>query len=181
MSALKLALPEIPQQPELVPVLTFNLKLASDPVHIYTNSQIDKTLQLATLVAGEIKTVENKFNYKLDISDIHGTDDLNVKDSVATASLDCKLYGKTPNGTGVFVYYGGRVQLNSASVDVLSNKTKAASIEDSYVTCNPTFFFDDKVEEEYKWVLKENLIGKGRFGRDEDGTLYVQYYIYVIR
>ncbi|CAK9438625.1 uncharacterized protein LODBEIA_P28490 [Lodderomyces beijingensis] len=181
MSALKLNLPPVPRQPELVPVLTFNLKLKSDPVNIFTNTQIDKTLTLATLENGEIKSIENKLGYKLDISQIYGTDDLNVKDSVETAYLDCKLYGRTPNGSGVFVHYGGRVQLDAVSVGVVSGKTKEASIEESYVTCNPTFTFDDKVEEEYKWVLRENLVGKGRFGRDDDGALYVQYYIYVIR
>ncbi|KAI5967455.1 hypothetical protein KGF57_000398 [Candida theae] len=181
MSDLKLALPGIPKQPQLIPVLTFNLKLVSDPVPIFTNSQIDKSLSLATISTGEIKTVENDLGLKLEIGEIYGTDDLNVKTSVNTSYLDCKLYGKTPNGSGVFVYYGGRVQLDDTSVGVLSNKNKEASIEESYVTCNPTFTFDDSVEEEYKWVLKENLIGKGRFGRDDNGDLYVQYYIYVIR
>lgn len=181
MSDLKLAVPPIPKQPQLVPVLTFNLRLASDPVPIFTNSQIDKTLNLATITNGEITAVENDFGFKLEINQIYGTDDLNIKNSVSTSYLDCKLYGKTPNGSGVFIYYGGRVQLDDASVGVLSGKTKEASVDDSYVTCNPVFTFDDSVEEEYKWVLKENLIGKGRFGRDDDGNLYVQYYIYVLR
>lgn len=181
MSGLKLALPSAPKQPQLIPVLTFNLKLASDPVPIFTNSQIDKTLNLATITQGEVKTVANDLGLKLEIDQIYGTDDLNIKNSVSTSYLDCKLYGKTPNGSGVFIYYGGRVQLDAASVGVLSGKNKEASVEESYVTCNPVFTFDDSVEEEYKWVLKENLIGKGRFGRDNNGDLYVQYYIYVIR
>ncbi|KAI3403881.1 hypothetical protein KGF56_003311 [Candida oxycetoniae] len=181
MSVLKLPLPAVPQPPQLIPVLTFNLQLSPDPVRIFTNSQIDKTLNLATVVNGEIKAVENKFGYKLDINQIYGTDDLNVKDSIGAANLDCKLYGKTPNGSGVFIYYGGKVQLDEASVGVMSKRTKEASIEESYVTCNPTFTFDDKVEEEYKWVLKENLFGRGRFARDDEGALYVQYYIYVVR
>ena len=39
----------------------------------------------------------------------------------------------------------------------------------------------DKVEDKYKWVLKENFFARGRFGRDEDDVLYVQYYVYVVR
>ncbi|KAG5422030.1 hypothetical protein I9W82_001123 [Candida metapsilosis] len=181
MTELKLAVPAIPKQPQLIPVLTFNLKMVSDPVPIFNNSQIDKSLSLATIAQGEIKTVENDLGLKLEVNQIYGTDDLNVKNSVNTSYLDCKLYGKTPNGSGVLVNYGGRVQLEGATVAVVSKEKKEASIEESYVTCNPTFTFDDSVEEEYKWVLKENLIGKGRFGRDDDGVIYVQYYIYVIR
>ena len=41
-----------------------------------------------------------------------------------------------------------------------SKKTKEAAIENSYVTCNPTFYFDDKVEDKYKWVLKENFFAR---------------------
>ena len=66
-------------------------------------------------------------------------------------------------------------------LSLFSQKTKEAAIEDSYVTCNPTFYFDDKVEDKYKWVLKENFFARGRFGRDEDDVLYVQYYVYVVR
>ncbi|KAL1580602.1 hypothetical protein MGQ_00333 [Candida albicans P76067] len=181
MSALKLAVPEVPKAPELIPVFTFNLKLASDPASIYANNESDKTLNLATIANGEVKTVPNKLGLELDIHSIYGTDDLNIKNSVSTASLDCKLYGKTANGSGVFIYYPGKVQLDETSVSVFTKKTKEAAIEDSYVTCNPTFYFDDKVEDKYKWVLKENFFARGRFGRDEDDVLYVQYYVYVVR
>ncbi|EMG46803.1 hypothetical protein SBY92_005285 [Candida maltosa Xu316] len=181
MSELKLSLPEIPASPELIPVFTFNLKLAGDPASIYVNNEADKSLNLATIANGEVKTVPNKLGLELDITSIYGTDDLNIKNSVATASLDCKLYGKTANGSGVFIYYPGKVQLNDASVAVISKQSQEATIADSYVTCNPTFHFDDKVEDKYKWVLKENLFGRGRFGRDADGVLYVQYYVYVVR
>ena len=109
MSALKLAVPEVPKAPELIPVFTFNLKLASDPASIYVNNESDKTLNLATIANGEVKTVPNKLGLELDIHSIYGTDDLNIKNSVSTASLDCKLYGKTANGSGVFIYYPGKV------------------------------------------------------------------------
>ncbi|KAI5966272.1 uncharacterized protein KGF55_000581 [Candida pseudojiufengensis] len=176
-----LSLPEVPS-PKLIPVLTFNLKLKSDPKLIYTNTIIDNTLNLATITEGEIRAIEgNELGFKFQINDIFGTDDLNIKPSINTAYLDCKLYGKSPNGSGVKIIYGGKVQLNKASIDVLDGSSSSASIAESYVTCNPNFIFDDSIEEEFKWVLKENLIGKGRFARDNDNNLYVQYYIYVIR
>ncbi|KAI5955814.1 hypothetical protein KGF54_001316 [Candida jiufengensis] len=181
MSTILKQLPNFPTQPKLIPVLTFNLKLKSDPQHIYTNTKIDKTLNLATIENGEIKSIDNEFGFQLLVNEIFGTDDLNINISINTAYLDCKLYGKTPNGSGVKVNYGGRVQLTKPSVDVITNKSKEATIDESFVTCNPSFIFDDSVEEEFKWVLKENLIGKGRFARDDDDNLYVQYYIYVIR
>lgn len=82
MSALKLAVPEVPKAPELIPVFTFNLKLASDPASIYVNNESDKTLNLATIANGEVKTVPNKLGLELDIHSIYGTDDLNIKNSV---------------------------------------------------------------------------------------------------
>ncbi|EER31785.1 conserved hypothetical protein [Candida tropicalis MYA-3404] len=182
MSALDLPVPEVPKTPELVPVFTINLKLANDPAPIYSSEKTDLTLNLATIINGDVKTVPNKFGLELDIDSLYGTDNLNVKNSANTAYLDCQLFGKTPNGSGVRIYYPGRVQLTQPSTDVFAKKSQGATVEESYVTCNPTFFFDDKVEDKFRWVEKENLFGKGRFARSpSDGALYVQYYVYVVR
>lgn len=172
---------EVPTTPKLVPVFVINLKTSYDPEAIYVNSTTDKTLQLATLSDGEIKTVPNPLGFELDVSGIHGFDDLTSKPSHGATILDCKLYGKTPNGSGVYVKYAGVVQFLEATVKVLTKEEKLSRFEDGYITCNPFFEFDDKVEDKYKWVLKENIIGKGRFVRDSDDVIYVQYYAYVLR
>ncbi|EGW34924.1 uncharacterized protein SPAPADRAFT_53310 [Spathaspora passalidarum NRRL Y-27907] len=179
--SLNLALPGIPKPAEFIPVFTFNLKLASDPTSIFSDPASDKALSLATVSSGEVKTVANSLGLEFEVVDISGWDDLSLKISASTNSLDCKLYGKTPSGAGVFIHYGGKVQLTESTINVVTKKTQVASIEESYVTCNPTFQLDEAVEDKYKWVLKENFFGRGRFGRDDDGTLYVQYYVYVIR
>ncbi|KAK6457787.1 uncharacterized protein RJT20DRAFT_125641 [Scheffersomyces xylosifermentans] len=173
--------PSVPTTPKLIPVFTINLKFEKDPDNIFENSQVDKALSLARLINGEIKTVENQLGFELEAVGITGFDDLNARPSLGAATLDCKLYGKTPNGAGVYITYGGVVQFTEASTSVISGKSNTSEIDDSYVTCNPSFQFDSKVEDKYKWVLKENLFGKGRFVRGSDGVLYVQYFIYVFR
>ncbi|RLV92141.1 hypothetical protein JA1_003467 [Spathaspora sp. JA1] len=179
--SLNLALPGVPKPAQFIPVFTFNIKLTGDPVQIFSDPAADKALSLATIASGEVRTVENPLGLEFDVDNITGWDDLSLKISASTNSLDCKLYGKTPNGAGVFVHYGGKVQLTQPTIDVVTKKNKVASIEESYVTCNPTFQLDQSVEEKYKWVLKENFFGRGRFGRDDEDNIYVQYYIYVIR
>ncbi|CAI5757577.1 unnamed protein product [Candida verbasci] len=173
-------LPEIPST-KLIPVFTINLKLKHDPLNIYSSNESNNTLNLAIIETGEIKTVKNELGLQFELNEIFGTDDLLIKNSIETASLDCKLYGKTPKGNSVFIHYGGKVQLNEESVDIISEKKRDSDISKSYVTCNPTFKFDENLESEYKWIEKENFIGRGRFVRDENGSLYVQYYIYIIR
>lgn len=181
MSSINLSVPPIPAAAEFIPVFTFNLKLAQDPTLIYTDASADKSLTLAHIADGEVSTVPNSLGLELDVTGLTGTDDLSVKISANTASLDCKLYGKTANGSGVFIHYGGKVQFNDASVAVLLKKSQTASIEDSFVSNTPTFQFDEGVEDKYKWVLKEHFFGRGRFARDNEGVLYVQYYIYLVR
>ncbi|RCK55965.1 hypothetical protein Cantr_05165 [Candida viswanathii] len=181
MSEIKAALPDIPKPAEWIPVFSFNLELAGEPANIFEAGSADLTLNLATIKNGAVKTVPNKLNLELEIDSIYGTDELSVKNSTNTALLHCNLYGKTPSGTGVKIFYPGKVQLTAPTVAVLSKQSQGAAIEESYVTCNPVFYFDDKVEDKYKWALKENFFGRGRFVRSQDGVLHVQYYVYVLR
>ena len=172
---------EVPATPKLVPVFVINLKISNDPEAIYANSTTDKVLQLATGSEGEFRTVPNSLGLELDVSGIHGFDNLTYKPSHGATFLDCKLYGKTPNGSGVYIKYGGVAQMLEATVKVLTKQEKISRFEDGYITCNPFFEFDDTVEDKYKWVLKENIIGKGRFVRDSDDAIYVQHYAYILR
>lgn len=173
--------PLLPTAPKPVPVFTFNLKLAGEPSLIFVSKEQDKALSLATIADGEIRTVENELGLEFDVSGITGFDDLNARPSVNAATLDCKLYGKTGSGAGVYVRYGGVVQFLEPSLLVMSNQKPTSEFDESYVTCNPTFTFDLNVEEKYQWVLRENFFGKGRFVRDSAGVLHVQYFIYVFR
>ncbi|SGZ49009.1 CIC11C00000003733 [Sungouiella intermedia] len=173
--------PSVPKTPELEPVFLINLKLGGDPAPVFTNTDRNKTLSLASVVEGKISTVENKYGLELEVEGVTGFDDIttNLKDGYN--ELDCKLYGKTPEGAGVYITYYGVVKLTETTVAVVTGKSDTSAFEDTYVTCNPRVHFDGLVPDKYKWAIQENLYGKGRFVRDSNGVLYVQYYVYVVR
>lgn len=170
-----------PTTPKLVPVFIMNLKIANDPQAVFHDQQVDKALTLARVINGEVKTVKDNGIGELDVSDITGFDDLSLKLLTNTTRLDCKLYGKVADGSGIYITYPGVVQMRKVTSDVFERKATTSSFDDGYVTCNPSFGFDGTVDDKYKWVLKENFIAKGRFVRDEDDGLYVQYYVYALR
>lgn len=173
--------PSLPKNPELEPVFLINLKISGNPENIFSDRNRNKALIFANVESGRITTVKNKFGFELDVEEIHGIDDITNHISDGYNELDCKLYGKTKSGKGVYVTYTGVIQLNQPTVDVLTGQNKDCSIEDAYVTNNPKVQFDEDVEDKYKWAIKENLLGKGRFVRDDQGGLYVQYFVYVVR
>ncbi|KAK6202601.1 uncharacterized protein RJT21DRAFT_118672 [Scheffersomyces amazonensis] len=172
--------PALPSTPKLVPVFVFNLRV-EEAIPVLANKATDSSLTLARVVNGEVVTVKNDLGLEFDVKDITGFDDLVGTTSRNVTHLDCKLYGSTANGAGVYITYPGVVRTLPVSTNVLTGAAKHAEIEDGYVTCNPRFRLSDGVEEKFKWVLDENFIGKGRFERDGAGYLYVQYYIYILR
>lgn len=171
----------LPITPKLIPVFLVNLKISPDPEQIYSDKS--KDLSLATVVHGSITPVDNELNLTFSLSSIKGFDDLtNIS---GTTFLDCKLYGKLADSnsdSGVYFTYPGILNLNQPTIDVFTKVSTTSSFEDSYITCSPKFSFNTAtVPEKYHWVLKEKFHGKGRFVRDEEGALYVQYYTYVYR
>lgn len=173
--------PSLPKTPQLTPVFLINLKLQGYPTPMYSNSVKDKKLALATVEDGEISTVENPFGLEFNVTSIHGFDDITNNTSENYNELDCKLYGKTPEGAGVYITYYGLIKLLENTVDVLTKKSYSAPFDESYITCNPIVTFDELVSDKYKWVTSENLFGKGRFVRSQDDSLYVQYFVYIVR
>lgn len=171
----------IAHPPKLIPVFLINLQISPDPEPIYADNLTNRGLNLATVTDGQITTVENELGVQFDVKNISGFDDLTNDLKTGTTFLDCKLYGKIGEN-GVYITYPGVLNLNQPTLDVFTKKTSTSSFEDSYITCSPKFVFDTKsVDEKYHWVLKENFHGKGRFVRDDQGLLYVQYYVYVYR
>ncbi|CUM66250.1 uncharacterized protein PRCAT00003910001 [Priceomyces carsonii] len=172
--------PSKPETPKLVPVFVMNFKL-KEPEPVFSNPELSKALTLATVVNGEIKTVKNELGLEFDVSRVVGYDNLTSDLHRDVTLLDCRCYGRLPNGKGVYIKYPGVVHNNEPTVNVQLGKTKTSTFEEGYVTCNPSFEFDGGIEDKYRWVLRENFIGKGRFVRGNSNDLYVQYYIYILR
>lgn len=170
--------PEIlPQPPTLVPVFMVTLSL-DEPDPIFTKKTSNKSLSFCKVINGKISSIPNKFGRVLEVGLLHGADNLTGDLDTGVSTLECRLYGTTPKGSGVYITYGGVVKLSDKTLKVVSNQETTLSFEDSYITSNPKFQFDDSVEEEYKWASQENFLGKGRFIRDSMGCLFVQYIVY---
>lgn len=171
--------PSVPATPQLTPVFLANCKITIGPS--ITDKVKDKTVNLVPVVDGYIETVKNPFGFELEVQGITGFDDITTHISDNYNTLDCKIYGKTPEGAGVYITYEGVIKLEESLVNVMTGKAKGSRFEDTYLTSNPRIHFDGDVPEKYKWAVSENLIGKGRFVRDANDNMYVQYYVYVIR
>lgn len=170
-----------PKTPEMTAVFFCNFKLSGPPPPVYVNSIRNKAVALATVVDGNISTVPNKFGYEFEVRDIHGYDEITNHTADNYNTLDCKVWGKTPGGHGVGITYYGVIQLLEETLAVLGGSSKTSSFENTYVTSSPRAHLDSGVEDKYKWVVSENLFGKGRFVIDSDGNVCVQYYVYVVR
>lgn len=171
---------ETPKAPSLKPVFFLNLKL-EEPDTIFTKKDRNHTASLVKVKAGEITPVKNDYGLELKVKHIHGYDDLTAYLENGVTELDCKLYGKTPNGSGVYISYGGVVKFSNHTLKVLGRQESHSEFKESYITCFPKFSFDDGIEDEYKWIDTEAFVGEGRFVRDSEGSLYVQYYVSVLR
>lgn len=168
-----------PKTPQLIPVALISLKL-QDPISVLKNDAYSHAINLVNIKDGTISTVPNDLGLELEVSGIQGIDHITANTEVGVNRLDCKIYGKTPGGNGVYVHYYGLIKATPEIGAVLGNKAKVADFDDEYITSTPVILFADSVEDKYKWVLRESIIGKGRFIRD-DTHLYVQYYLYVLK
>lgn len=168
----------LPSAPLLEPAFFINLKL-EEPDSIFSRINASRSLSLAKVVSGKINSLAE--NLPFEVHDITGFDDLFGDLETGVTRLQCKLYGKTPNQLGVYITYSGVVRLEGKVLEVASKTASDMDFDQGYVTCNPLVELDDGVEDEYKWVTKENFIGKGRFVRDEKDSLYVQYFVYIIK
>ncbi|KAK6464854.1 hypothetical protein DFJ63DRAFT_312142 [Scheffersomyces coipomensis] len=171
-----------PTTPKLVPVFSFNFKCEFSPPGSSTDLPVpSNSLSLARIINGEIRTVKNDYGLELDVPGITGIDDLIEKVPLGITQLNCTLNGKTANGSDVLIYYDGFLKHAQATFEVIQGTKKHIEFDDCSLVCKPIFKLSKGVEDKYKWILTEDFIGKGRFIRDADDFVYVQYFVYIIR
>lgn len=159
--------------PALKPVLSFNIR-ADEPQLVYSNKTA--TMQYVGITGGSVQSLDPSRPFDAEIT--HGKDDITLfAHDPSTGHLDCNMYLKFANGKTGLVKYSGVVQFGEHVVAVTSGKSSEMSFEDGYVTNHPIFYLDEESKDE-QWVKDINFIGKGRFVRDKEGTLFVQYYVY---
>lgn len=159
--------------PTLKPVLFFDLK-CEQPTQVYANGTQSQTY--AAITGGSVKSLDEKLPFDAKI--LYGKDDITFQTHAPQVGrLDCNLYLEFANGETGMVEYTGVVQFIEKVAQVASDEVKTMTFEDGYVTNHPVFKLPDTCTAE-SWVNSINFIGKGRFVRDEDNVLHVQYYIY---
>lgn len=159
----------------LKPAFFVQLDLA-DPKPVLSNKSLSEVIVMVE--GGYSKTLSPKYPFDLTID--FGWDTLTTQTaSPETTALDCHLYAKTKDGKNVHITYTGVVVASEKQVDVITNKSKGHAFEESYVTMHPTVRVDEGVEAE-SWITKKNLLGRGRFTRNSEGKLGIDYYVYVL-
>ncbi|KAI0462131.1 hypothetical protein LJB42_004218 [Komagataella kurtzmanii] len=165
---------EAPKSPGWRPVIFLNIE-ADEPKSIYVNNT--GSLTGVNITGGFAKSIDPEYPFDAIIDS--GYDDIRADPGASTSRLDCRVYLTTSEGAGVFLTYPGVVRMEKTVVDVLTQKSSFMDFNDGYVTCTPVVHLDEKVKKE-QWITKETIFGKGRFVRDNEGRLRVQYYLYVL-
>jgi hypothetical protein len=149
-----------------------------EPKPIYTNDA--GSLTYVAVTEGYTKTLDDKYPFDAEV--LFGFDNLTTTAATGdTINLACQLYLKSKvNGAGIHLSYSGVVVPSKEQGAVL---TGAGAIEQGfdqgYVTNHPKAALDADAKTE-SWISDKNLIGRGRFLRNEKGVLSVEYYVYVL-
>ncbi|ODV84646.1 hypothetical protein CANARDRAFT_200641 [[Candida] arabinofermentans NRRL YB-2248] len=161
------------QHPSIKPILFFHLD-AEEPEQIFSTKS--SSLTNVKVKSGYVKSLDESKPFEAKV--VRGSDDISFDPAnPATGHLDCRLYLSIDGVTKGFVQYSGVVQFEGKVAEVVGKQTSHMEFSEGYVTCHPRIHLDDSVTE-FKWLEDINYIGKGRFIRDEEGGLKVQYYVY---
>lgn len=147
-----------------------------EPQFVYSNQS--GSLTLVKINDGYTKSLDPELKFDTEI--IAGWDNLttSVTTNNEVTTLDCQVFLKAKNGQ-IHMKYSGVVVPNDKTAAIFNKTSKTTTFDDAYVTAHPTFELDEKLVDE-KWVKSKNLLGKGRFIRNEDNSLAVEYNFYYI-
>lgn len=167
---------EVAKFGQLKPTFMIHLELA-EPQPFVSNARGTETVVMVK--KGYTKTLSPEFPMDLEIT--LGWDILRTfVDKPGVSILDCDLFGKSStSGAGVHIWYDGVVQMTETALAVIRGESKGFEVDEGYVTCHPTFQFGDESAPE-AWSNGKNFLGKGKFLRDEQGALQIEYYVYVL-
>lgn len=129
------------------------------------------------VVGGTIKSLDSEYPFNGTI--ISGRDDITVTPG-SHNNLDCVLFGKTDDGFNFKVTYGGIVRHSEPVDAVLGKKSSGHTFEETYVTNNMIIKLSEDAPAKYDWLRKTNLVGRGRFFRDEADGLHIEYVMHAI-
>lgn len=143
-----------------------------------TTATQDGFNQLIKVDYGEAISLDSDFPFYLEIYDGH--DNIFNRSDGTASYLDCRVYAKTKSGAGAIIDYGGVLRVSGVTADILANKASNMDYSDGYVTNNLKIRLDDNAEKELSWVNRYNLVGKGKFYRDDHSKLHIEYIVHVL-
>lgn len=126
---------------------------------------------------GTTKSFSDEFPFNSTIN--HGRDDILVNPGGVYNHLNCLLFGLTEDGVGYTIHYGG-VVINGDKVNaVVQGKSNGHTYAEGYVTNNMTVHLSKSATEKYDWIKHHNLVGRGRFFRDDNG-FHIEYVMHIV-
>ncbi|VEU22870.1 DEKNAAC103956 [Brettanomyces naardenensis] len=168
-----------PDAANLRPVIFID-EIAKEPTVAYSNESSE--MQHVPLTGGFVKSLDPE-HFPFDAVIEEGGDDITFLEGIpAVGHLDCNLFlrFKDDPSKRAYVNYSGIVHMGGVSGEIVGEKKSTKmSFQDGYVTCHPKFFMSKNCKAE-RWVDSKNFLGKGRFLRDENGVLKVQYWLYAL-
>lgn len=167
-----------PSTAPLRPVIFID-EVAKEPIVAYSNEST--AMQHVPLTGGFVKSLDEE-NFPFDAVIEEGGDDITFKEGIPNIGhLDCNLYlrFKDDPKKRAYVNYSGIVHMDGASGEIVGKQKSTMTFEEGYVTCHPQFYISADCKKE-RWVDSKNFLGKGRFLRDENGVLKVQYWLYAL-
>lgn len=158
----------------LKPAFHMSLNL-EDPIPVHNEKSYSELTIPVT--GGTVKSLDS--NYPFNGTVEGGRDDITVTPG-SHNNLNCVLYGKTDDGANFKIHYSGIVEHSEPINAVLENKSSGHTYEESYITNNMTIKLSDGAPSKYDWLKKTNLVGRGRFFRDESGAIHIEYIMHAV-
>ncbi|KAA8897038.1 hypothetical protein TRICI_006800 [Trichomonascus ciferrii] len=155
----------------------FHLKMALQE-GIQTTSGSEGTNQMIRIDYGEAISLDSDFPFYLEVYD--GYDNIFIREDGSAAYLDCRVFCRTKSGTPAIIDYTGVLRPEGIVADLLANKASTMEYKDGYITNNVRVKLDHKAESDLAWVNRYNLVGKGKFFRDDKDKLHIEYIVHVI-
>lgn len=136
-------------------------------------------LDIVIIKSGKTTSLDPEFPF--DTTVYHGRDDITVSTKGTHFNLDCKVFGNIDgDNTGYSIWYSGIVRTNAAVGGVLGKESNAMAYDDGYLVNNVFVTLDKGADSKYNWVETHVLVGRGRFFRDDSGTLNIEYKVYAV-
>lgn len=149
---------------------------AEEPQTAYSNEST--FMQHVPLKGGFIKSLDPKYPFDAVITT--GGDDITFQTGVPNVGhLDCNVFltFKDDPEKKAYINYSGICRMEGKIAEIVGGKETIMGFQDGYCTCHPKFFMSENTKAE-RWVDNKNFIAKGRFLRDANGGLKVQYWVY---